>query len=196
MAKEVLLSILIPSIPSRFEMLRKLVEKLEAQIGDMPVQIISCLDNKMMSIGEKRDILVQMSKAVFVAFVDEDDDVNSDYISELVSAIGAHPDVDVVTFKQQVFLNDDQPFVVSFGLQNENEQSTVGENGTRNDIKRKPYHVCAWRRELAKSSRFPHVNYGEDSEWLKPLWEKAKSEHHIDRILQIYRYSDATTEAK
>ena len=56
--EEILLSILIPSIPSRFEMVRALVEKLELQIGDLPVEILVFLDNKRRSIGMKRDALV------------------------------------------------------------------------------------------------------------------------------------------
>ncbi len=194
--EEILLSILIPSIPSRFEMMRKLVAKLEQQIAGLPVEILIFSDNKRRSIGMKRDALVQISNGLFCAFVDDDDDIVPTYAKELVQAIMAHRDADVIAFKQRVFLEDDDPFIVWFGLEYENEQAVRDENGKYVDITRKPFQACAWKTELAKSSRFPDLNYSEDSLWLEPLWKKAKFQYKINEILHEYHYRSAVSEAK
>ncbi len=192
----ILFSILIPSIPSRFGMAQKLVEKLEAQIGDLPVQVVVLVDNKKITVGEKRDALMQICHGKFAAYLDDDDDCSPSYVSEIVAAIRSNPEVDVVVFNQQVFLNQDSPFIVRFGLGYENEQTNVNPDGTRANIKRPPYHVCAWNTALAKKYRFQSIQYGEDFLWIKQLLAEAKTETRIDKTLHIYRFSDATTEAK
>ena len=196
MKEKILLSILIPSIPSRLHMLELLISKLQKQIGSLPVQISCAIDNKKISIGEKRDNLIQTASSDFVCFCDDDDDFSEDYIQELVVAIRNNPETDVVVFNQRSYINDHQ-FTVNFGLEYENEPAQHPEtNEFKSSITRKPFHVCAWRTELAKTSRFPHINYGEDDVWLRPLWKKAKSQHRINKMLHFYRYSDSISEAK
>ena len=75
MFQQIKLSILIPSIPSRFRRFQKLFEKINAQATN-EVEILGLFDNKKRSIGHKRDALVQMSKGEYVCFCDDDDDVS------------------------------------------------------------------------------------------------------------------------
>ena len=61
------LSILIPATPKRVvSHLQPLVAKLERQISEMPCpqefEVLTFLDNRRRTIGEKRDALVQMSR--------------------------------------------------------------------------------------------------------------------------------------
>ncbi len=195
MNKEILLSILIPSIPSRFEMVRALVEKLEAQIGDLPVETLVFMDNKKRSIGMKRDALVQLAQGRMLAFVDDDDFAHPSYISEIVSAIQANPEVDVIVFNQHCSLNGNK-FTVRFGLEYENQQASKGPDGLYPDITRKPFHVCPWRRELAQKYRFDDRSYGEDWFWVEKLIKEAKTQYRIDRVLHTYIFSDTVSEAK
>ncbi len=195
MKEEILLSILIPSIPSRFEMARALVEKLELQIGDLPVEILYLGDNKKRSIGMKRDALVQLAQGRMLSFADDDDFLHPNYCSEIVAAIRDHPDVDVIVFNQHSSLNGSK-FTVRFGLEYENEQASKGPDGLYSDIVRKPFHVCPWRRELAQKYRFEDCNYGEDWFWVEQLIKEAKTQHRIDKVLHTYIFSDAVSEAK
>ncbi len=190
----ILFSILIPSIPSRFGMAMKLYRKLESQASGLPVEILMLVDNKCRTIGEKRDALVKMSKAKFCAFCDDDDDVSDDYVGSIASA--ACENVDVIVFDQLTTINGSAPFKVSFGLGNENQEATQNENGNWIDIVRPPYHVCAWRTELAKSERIPPLQYGEDFAWISKLLPKAKTQHRINKVLHYYHYDDRVTEAK
>ena len=54
MFQEVKLSVLIPSIPSRFKRFQKLFEKINAQATN-EVEIFGLFDDKKRSIGHKRD---------------------------------------------------------------------------------------------------------------------------------------------
>lgn len=189
------LSILTPSVPSRIkDGLRNVMDKIEKQIKDnnleKKVEHLIVIDNKVRTIGRKRDNLVQCAIGQYVAFVDDDDDVSDEYVLELVNAIKNNPHVDVITFKQNCFIENYPKAIVNFGLNYENEAYVPN-----TEFKRKPYHVCAWKTPLAQKYRFPSSNYGEDAGWLSQLWEVAKTEYHIDKVLHAYIHSDGTSEA-
>lgn len=188
----------MPSVQSRIsDKMNPLCTKLEVQAKSLPVEVLVFLDNKQRTIGEKRDALVQIAKGDYVAFVDDDDDVTDDYVRVLVNAIKATSakEPDVITFKQLSSINDDESFEVSFGLNNENEGAHQ-DGGVWKPIKRKPFHVCAWKRSLVKDYHFPALQYGEDWGWIEQFIDKAEVEHHIDRVLHYYFFHKDVTEAK
>jgi len=192
------LSILIPSIPSRWERAQKLYTKISKMCEGKDIEILLFLDNKKRSIGGKRDALVQMSRGKYFMFVDDDDDLVS--VDEIYEA--TFQDVDVITFKQRCLSpnKDKNPFIVTFGLGNINEinvnyeLTTDPNNPVFNDCKRPPYHVCAWN-QMYKKYRFPESSYGEDWEWIKQCIPEAKTEVFIDKILHGYNYDQSVSEA-
>ena len=188
-----LLSILIPSIPSRLGKLQKLYGDLLAQAEGQPVEILSFLDNKKRSIGLKSDALVQVAIGKYCAFVDDDDAVYSNYIADMLT--GAREDADVIVFNEHCTINGGTVFTVKFGLEYENEEAHV-DNGRWANITRKPWHPCGWRTEIAKSEHFPDASYGEDWHWCKRLVPKAKSQFRIDKVLSRYDYNESVTEAE
>lgn len=187
--KTPLLSILIPATPARYHShLGPIYQKLAAQVTGDECEILVFLDNRMRTIGEKRDALVQMSRGKFVAFCDDDDDVAFNYVEEIIAAIKAEPDVDVITFKQLAIV-DGVEGVCHFSLQHRNEPFSP------EGFRRNAWHVCAWRGDLARSFRFPPTNYGEDWAWARHLVVEAKKERHIDHVLHTYRYDSKVSEA-
>lgn len=190
-----LLSILVPTIPSRFAMAERLVKSIEEQIGDLPVELLYLGDNKRRSVGLKRDALIQLAQARFLCFADDDDFLHPNFCSEIVAAIRSNPDVDVVVFNQHATING-KKFTVRFGLEYENEQAQMGPDGEYYDIKRPPYHICAWRSALAQKYRAPDRSYGEDWIWIQQLLTEAKTQTRIEAILHTYRYDDRISEAK
>lgn len=194
-SEDILLSILTPSIPSRAEMLSELTLKLRDQIGELPAEHRTLVDQKVMRIGEKRDALLRMARGKFVTQLDDDDLPAPNYISELIAAIQAHPNVDCIVFSQHAII-DGKKMTVRFGLEYENEQAQIAYDGQFYDIVRKPFPCCAWRRELAQKYHFPPENYGEDWEWVKQLLTEAKTQHRINKVLHSYRFSSTTSEAK
>ena len=184
------LSILVPSIPSRFDKFQRIFQKLLDQTkGRDYVEILGLFDNKQRSIGLKRDALVQMSRGDYVAFVDDDDNISPDYITLIVQATLSNPDV--ITFRQTSIINGEQ-CLVDFDLNHkENEPFTPG-----GVIKRRPFHVCAFKGEIARKYHFPDSMYGEDWGWCEQVLQDVKTQVKIDDILHIYVFDSEVTEAK
>ena len=187
------LSILVPAITERMDKLKVLLERLELQATNLPIEVLSFVDNRRRSIGLKRDALLLAARGKYVVFVDDDDWVADDYASKIYFATEGDPDV--VTFDSESTLNGEEPFIVSMSLENKVNEQAYKFGGKWQNIKRPPWHVCAWRREISQHHRFPDINYGEDWKWVEKFIQYADSEVHIDAVLHYYRYDDAVTRA-
>jgi len=196
MREQPLLSILIPSIPSRFSLAQALVKKLEDQIGDLPVEVCVFTDNKRRSIGLKRDALVQIASGKMLSFCDDDDDISPEYCPEMVAAIRSNHDVDTVVFTQHACI-DGKNFSVRFGLEYKvPEQARLLWNGQFKNITRPPWTVCAWKSSLAKKHSFPDTGMDEDWQWIQKLLPEAKTQARIEKVLHTYRFNSATSEGE
>ena len=181
------LSILTPTIPSRKEQLSKLSEKIAKQSNDLAVEHLSFADNRTRTIGAKRQSLLDIARGEYIAFVDDDDDIEPDYVSEILLAIKQGPDV--ITFEQNSYYNGAFSKVI-FGLNNRDEPFQP--NGI---TLRAPWHVCVWKRELVKTCQFGESNYGEDIIWSRQARARIKTSLHIDKTLCTYRHDAALTAA-
>ena len=181
------LSILTPTIPSRKEQLSKLSEKIAKQSNNLAVEHLSFADNRTRTIGAKRQSLLDIARGEYIAFVDDDDDIEPDYVSEILLAIQQGPDV--ITFEQNSYYNGAFSKVV-FGLNNRDEPFQP--NGI---TLRAPWHVCVWKRELVKTCQFGESNYGEDIIWSRQGRARIKTSLHIDKTLCTYRHDAALTAA-
>jgi hypothetical protein len=162
------LSILIPSIPSRFDKAIGLYQKIVFLVGERDIEILMLTDNKKRTIGEKREALKNASNGKYFMFVDDDDDLVD--LEDLYNA--TFEDVDVITFQQLCLNADKTTFKVTFGLGNEIEHTS--HNGRYLDCKRPPFHICAWNQRF-KDYQFPSVNYAEDWGWLQQVLPIAKT---------------------
>ncbi len=183
------LSILIPSIPSRHDMSMSLFRRVQEALPFKDVEIIMLLDNKIKSIGEKRENLVQASTGQYFMFLDDDDDF--EHIQDVYHA--TFENVDVITFKSLCKNNDGSEYVVTHRLGSEIEHN-CDENGRYLDCTRPPFHNCAWNSKY-KKFHFPFVNYAEDWGWLKQFVYEAKDEVHIDKIVYKYNFDSQISEA-
>jgi len=185
-----LLSILIPSVFERDP--SELFNKLLAQIGDEPVELLVLTDNRQRSTGLKRQALLSMSKGRFITHMDDDDMVSDDYIGEILKAIRENPNADVIVFNEESTLNGENPFVVRPGIEYDNE-GVHKEDGVWVDIKRKPWHWCVWHRGLAVQASFPDGYIDDDWYWVRELLPKVKLQHRIDKVLRYYRQNSKTS---
>lgn len=188
MPKKPRLSILIPSIPSRFDMAKERYTRYIEMVGDKDIEVLLFMDNKKRSIGAKREALKNISKGKYFLISDEDDDLLS--IDEIYEA--TLKNVDVITFKQRCFNPDGSEFIVTFGLGNEIEHNT--EKGRYLDCKRPAFHMCAWNQRF-KKIHYPDISYAEDGVWAIEANKLAKTEIHIDKIVHSYNFSPLISEA-
>jgi glycosyltransferase involved in cell wall biosynthesis len=131
--------------------------------------------------------LVDIARGQYIAFVDDDDDISEDYVSQLLTAIESN--ADVITFQQRAIYNGLES-TVHFRLGQGDGAFTPG-GITRRDA----WHVCAWKRDVVDGCQFLETNYGEDLAWCVQARKRAKTELHIPKILHTYRHDAATTAA-
>lgn len=188
-----ILSVLTAAVPSRIQMADSLAERIDHQIhaAGVPagaVEHLILLDNKARSVGLKRQALLDIALGDYIIYLDDDDDMADDYIPCLLAA--AARGSDVITFKQLALINGEEGHIEFHGNAEKDEPWQVGAT-----VRRPPWHVCAWRRELVKRCVFPDINDGEDIVWCHQARPLLKTCTHIDRVLHTYRFSSATTEA-
>jgi hypothetical protein len=216
------LTIGIATIPKRMfddRFLPRIVNKLLFQIGDRKdVELIILGDNKKITVGKKRDRLIQMAQGEFVVLIDDDDDVSEDYIKTVCNIIEKHPNIDVISHAQKAIIDGDE-WVVDFSLAHdrtppleqlshwyqdgfvddpENPGTQIwkanGVIGGKRICKRPPFPVCPFRTELAKQVRFIDFNSAEDVCWARKMWELCKKEYKTDKQLHIYIWNPNVSE--
>lgn len=187
-----MISILIPSIPQRLDKLSHVINEYERCISkyQLDAEIISLVDNKRMTIGEKRNNLVSLAKGQFWVMSDEDDFLTDAYFSEMKTAIMFGHNPDVFTYLQSARINEDRS-TVKFGLKNINEEFI--KDGITN---RPAWHCCTWRKEAVKDARFDSsLSWGEDDLFQRVANQLAKTEIHIPEICHIYEHDSHLTAA-
>ena len=99
-----ILSILIPSIPERKNKLDNLLNELNRQKKSYEVEILTSVTEKYieggLSVGAKRDLLVQKAKGKYLCFLDDDDYLSPDYLDSIIEY--TKQNTDVITFKSQI----------------------------------------------------------------------------------------------
>jgi len=187
------LSILIPSIPSRLDMAAAMIRDLDYQIGTRPVEVLCLTDNKRRSIGAKRQALLESSRGHFVCFVDDDDEIVEDYVARIMDTMGKaiREDADVIVFPTLAVLEDGRQYHVDHSIRNENEQPEWPH------FKRKPWQVHPIRGRIARASVFTDCQYGEDADWLLPIWPQLRVEVSASqKPLYTYRRDTVESEAR
>ena len=184
-----LLSILIPTVPERADELEKLWDRIMPQTKGLPVEVLVLMDNCHRSIGLKRNALLDIAKGKYVAFCDDDDMVSADYCATLCDM--ARVDVDVLCFNQLAKWDDNES-TIEFRI----NHPVLGIFRPGGVTKRYPWHVCAWRREVAQKCVFTDKMFGEDYDWVKQAEEIARTEAYSPKVLHYYTHRDADSLAK
>lgn len=183
-----ILSILIPSIPERLLEVNTLFYNVQRIMYGYDTEILMLCDNRRMSIGAKRDKLKNMAIGDYFAFVDDDDKIEENY-HFIAQAIRQHPDI--ITFKQKAIIND-QSCIIDFDLTHEENQQFEPDK----EIKRRPFHVCAWKRKLVQDISFNNSNYGEDWYWCEQALKRIETQVKIDEILHTYIFNSEKSAAE
>lgn len=180
------LSVLICTIPSRMDWIKKIINELSSQATDQ-VQFLWLGDNKSMSIGAKRNKLVSIADGDYVIFADDDDRISSDYIKCILA--GIESGADVVVFKEYITFNGKNGKEVLFDVRNKNRTHAT-------HYERQPNHRMCIKRDIALKVPYKDISFGEDTDFAMRVNKYLKTQAKIDKILYYYEYDERTSEAK
>lgn len=165
----------------------KLHAELKRQIEGLEdiVEIRFKEDNKQISVGAKRQLLLQEATGDYISFFDSDDVPFSYYVKLIIQALAQSPDC--VGFLIHMTTNGQRPQVCCHSLQYpEWEQKVDGYDYVRNVT-----HFNPVRRDLALKIGFKDVRYGEDRKYSDAVTKLCKKEVFINKKLFHYKYSTA-----
>lgn len=181
------LSLLICTIEERKTRFNVLIARLESLLNNYghadQVEIISECDNKQMSIGAKRNILLLKASGDYLCFLDDDDTVDEEYFVKILGALESSPDC----VQMIGVMNTD-------GWKMERFEHSIAHNRyyDKNGVYyRYPNHLNPIRRDIAIQFKFPESNFGEDTDWATQIKDSAllQIEEPIDKVIYHYRYS-------
>ena len=182
------LSILICSIQSRGQLYTQLTACLWKQYNGLDIQMITEVDRGEMSIGHKRNLLLDRATGDYLCFIDDDDIVSSDYIEKIMKALESNPDCCSLT--GVITWNGERPEIFEHSI----KYSAYKTNDDKSPIKyeRYPNHLNVIRSSIAKQFRFPEINHGEDTDWATQIYKSGllKTEAEIKGIIYHYQYQN------
>lgn len=192
LSDKIILSVLIPTTPDRVDMFSKLFTELFRQVTYMHTvhptlgRIEILVDDSKrfldggLSIGKKRESLVQRAKGKYLCFCDSDDHIAPNYLETLVRL--CQQDKDVCTFKN-LTRTEFYWTIVDMSLEFDNEEANPDKI-----VKRTAWHVCPVRSLFAKMIPFPDTSYGEDWDWMGRVLEMCSTEAKSNAVLHEYHH--------
>jgi glycosyltransferase involved in cell wall biosynthesis len=186
-----LLSILIPSLVSRNKKLDALCNSITFQMHqymlgekiDFGVFELLCqIDNGEMSIGQKRNELLDSAKGEYLCFIDDDDTISADYIELVLKGIKTKPDCCSLNGLITTDGGNPKAFVHSIKHNNWYEENNI--------YYRPPNHLNCIKSQIAKQFKFPLTNSGEDADWSMQIAKSGllKTESEIKETIYYYDY--------
>lgn len=152
------------------------------------VEVLALVDNKKRTVGAKRNDLINIANGAYVAFVDDDDMVEHNYVGLLLAKIKSG--VDCIVFDAVRYVNRIADKRVKYGIQyrKDSEDSEC--------YYRIPNHLMCIKRSIALSTPFKNISFGEDAQWAREILYKIQTQEYIPEVLYHYYYSPTTTETQ
>lgn len=197
------LSILIPTSPDRHDyFLNRLNKKIFEQLApilssDMissgatysiwkdtynDVEVIYYMDDKVLSIGQKRNILMRFANGEYLNFIDDDDLISDTYFKVILSGIDTG--ADAIELKGIITEDGMNPklFIHSMKYDHWFEKDNV--------YYRNNNHLSPIKSYIAKQMKFPETNNGEDHDYSKQLHASGliKTEYPVSEPYYFYEY--------
>ncbi len=185
---------LIPTLAGRETSLQSLVssirEKMERLAPHLRYKVDLAFDNREMSVGLKRQGLLEGATGKYSAFIDDDDEITDAYVEDLVQTIqGSYH---VMRLRGRI-----DPYTFTHSLEN----GLTSPMARGNVFLRPPNHLNPMLCDIAKFIPFRDAFRGEDLDWTIRLAQAGFLTHEYrsddSRIHYIYnmgeRKVDATT---
>ncbi len=188
------LSILIPSTFDREEMTEKLKNYIQLQSTFVQwdlVEEVVFYDNKELSIGAKRQKMIEKATGEYVVFVDSDDWVSENYVSEILKALEVNPDCVGLSGTMTTDGKADATWSISKAL----PYNQIRKAG-KVHYQRFTNHLAPIKREIALKVGYRDMRYKEDYDYAVRLLASklCKTEVVINQNLYHYRYISAINE--
>ena len=185
MTTKPLLTVMIPTTIDRRELFVLLVNELQRQRQGFSelVEIIWREDNKEISVGLKRQQLLEDAKGEWVVGFDSDDWPADTYLIDIITALKDNPNVDHVGFLEDCNIDGEKSLSI-FSIRHKQ----WAENLDGYDHVRCANPKSVIRRTKALEVGYQDSRFGEDrifSEAVTPLLE---SEVFINKPLYFYRH--------
>lgn len=134
-----------------------------------------------LSIGKKRESLVQRAQGSYLCFLDSDESIAPNYVESLVRLClsGA----DVCTFRALAKLESYWAMIDMRLIYKTNDQLTP-----EYTARRPPWPICPVKTKFAKLYPFSDKNNAEDFEWMEKVLAHCTTENHTDKILFAYNH--------
>lgn len=178
------LTILIPTLNEPFSIrkLKRLKEVLLPQIAKYPEVTYSINDaGRSMTIGEKRNAMIQNSSSEYFVFIDCDDMVTPDYLDEIMKGLESNPDVVTMRGWMTTDMAAKRHWTIKLG------SGYTEHNG---HYYRWPNHLAVMKRDKVQHIKFQNIKTQEDFKWSEEIHRKGllKTEYHIDKEIYWYDY--------
>ena len=191
MENNILLTILVPTVPSRIEYFYpKIMKQLLSQTEKYTnIELIAFFDNKKRTIGKKRGEMLNLAQGKYVTFIDDDDRISDDYVDEIMNAINTNADIDCIVYNVICCVNNSTiKKLCKYGIEFE-----YGDINNGLEWRGKPAHTMVWKTAIAKNYKYSNMHNGEDTDWVKRAYLDIKTQHRIDKVLYYYDANYSTT---
>jgi hypothetical protein len=181
------ISFLIPTIAGREKSLIRLTDSIHEKMARLAPHLRYTInlgfDNREMSIGMKRQTMIQASNGKYSAFIDDDDEITDAYIEDMRETIqGSYP---VMRLRGRI-----DPYTFTHSLEN----TLKGAMARGEVFLRPPNHLNPMMTDVAKLIHYKDALRGEDLDWTIRMSRTGflTSEHRSDdsRIHYIYNMGE------
>ena len=182
-----LLTIAILTVPGRESFLERLRGIIDSQVDGQPVQVTVLKDNRERTIGDKRQLALDVCKTPYITFIDDDDVVSNKYVQLILKELADEPDG--VGFRGIISSERSWPveFVHKAGLTYSDRPIQY----QKSFIYTRPLnHLNPVRLDIARQIGYISLNEGEDYDYCKRLDESGliKKAAFIDEFMYFYQY--------
>lgn len=177
------LELLIPTVVTRDEQFRRLVNVLKPQVakykGD--IGVLAYWNNYEHPLGDIRQRMQEKATGEYIVFIDDDDTVPPYFCDEIYPLLDG---VDHIGYQINFIRNGRQQLPV---------YHTIKSKGYYDDstgFYRKVTPKDPIRRELSLKGDYSRADYriglGEETVWMEDVTDLVKTEHYIDKIMYHY----------
>jgi glycosyltransferase involved in cell wall biosynthesis len=183
------ISILIPTMKKRERLFRQVLAEVERQIRETPeirVEVLWESDNGELTLGQKRNVLMDRCNGTYHCFIDDDDVIARDFLRTFIPMIQSDIDYDCASFVGAHYMRGAFNKLFHHSL----EYPEWEERSDRFIRSVSPMNMI--KTSIVREVRYKDIRNTEDHEFSKRLMAsgRVKTEFKINPNRPIYHYID------